>query len=618
MGLDLGRPGSLLGRITTFGTPWHGLVSGGLLELPNDESMPYPQPGGVQHWETSAAHLVQIPNLPPVQRTESQQTADESAGRQWWDKALLSGGASQLYGVELGAGSWIRVGVPGAHWLVDASALHGKTWTPAGVPASVDITLRPFGVFGAASGAPEVISVTVPDLGQNLEALSSPGTPAGAFDISLFSVHPQGNAAVFVLHYAVPRAWPARRWPCGWLELELVGDDDQTTAQLSVLHDRSATLGGPLQTPGDLEPGHGRYCQAVEEPSYLEFWTKLSSEGTGSHQTCEGHSDQVVTGVLTTDGSPGEGFVQQIEWGIELLQPRHCRQAFVGMVLAIWYSAEGDRRELTLDGEWDWRHEVTAQQWDESGEWRRRTIYTGTPGNCSWSSETISTFMLAFVESTESLEQLRYTLRLDGVAIDQIELAEQGHAEFEYEVGITGDVSGAVSWSVAASATLRAFGFLWDDVPANESTRTESWSSETDLLTDWRRLSSGTGASLIPDWALERRGMEMAIFQSFLPSASDMSYGVRPVWLGQGVFGWLVNTHPMSSSELWIDWSMPSHVVTADGVVAINAEAWRQTYLSSASKFAGLYHGPTDLTWAAFSPVTRNVAISRDGPLCFV
>lgn len=78
---------TLLDRIKAWGLPYHGLWKAGAITLPNGATKTCPPPanGGVT--------LVKIPDQPAVSRTESEQTGDESAGREWRNYGLLSGGS---------------------------------------------------------------------------------------------------------------------------------------------------------------------------------------------------------------------------------------------------------------------------------------------------------------------------------------------------------------------------------------------------------------------------------------------------------------------------------------------------------------------------------------------
>ena len=136
LSLKLGKPTALRGN------PFHGLVKGGQLTLPNGATMPYPQPVG-EHWKKGSTELIKHPNAPGITRTPEQQAEDTAAGLEWWDRAILSG--NQLYGKELPG--WIYIDPNGDRWLVTT------TLSSAHLSGGVcTVTLARFGVLG---GEPE-------------------------------------------------------------------------------------------------------------------------------------------------------------------------------------------------------------------------------------------------------------------------------------------------------------------------------------------------------------------------------------------------------------------------------------------------------------------------------
>ncbi len=232
LSLKLGKPTALRGN------PFHGLVKGGQLTLPNAATMPYPQPVG-EHWQRGSTALIKHPNAPGITRTPEEQAEDAAAGLQWWDRAILSG--NQLYGKELPG--WIYIDPNGDRWLVTTTLstahLNGGTCS---------VTLSRFGVLG---GAPEsyTYSVTVPNMGQATPTISgTTGTRVQRYHSS-----PTGSAAVFEVAVEF-RGSDARWWiwrPVGWVEMTLSGLGSACSAAVIIRKNRAETLG---QVGGETQP----------------------------------------------------------------------------------------------------------------------------------------------------------------------------------------------------------------------------------------------------------------------------------------------------------------------------------------------------------------------------
>lgn len=75
-----------LDRVKLFGLPYHGLWKAGSITLPNAATKTCPAPGN------GGVTLVKIPDRPTVSRSEDELAADGSAGREWRNYGLVSGG----------------------------------------------------------------------------------------------------------------------------------------------------------------------------------------------------------------------------------------------------------------------------------------------------------------------------------------------------------------------------------------------------------------------------------------------------------------------------------------------------------------------------------------------
>ncbi|TVT66029.1 MAG: hypothetical protein FHK79_18045 [Pseudomonas sp.] len=297
LSLKLSRPTALRGN------PFHGLVKGGQLTLPNAATMPYPQPAG-EHWQQGSTALIKHPNAPGITRTPEQQAEDSAAGLEWWDRAILSG--NQLYGKELQG--WIYIDPNGDRWLVTTtlSTLHISGGT-------CSFTLARFGVLG---GEPEsyTYSVAVPNMGQATPAINgTTGTRVQRYHSS-----PAGEAAVFevALEYSqgYERFW---RWRAvGWVEMTLAGPGATCTAAVTVRKTRAQALGTTvLDNP-----------QTTPDSYYL---------------------NRQPDGSKLVQQQPGSDVAATL--AVHNIVPSPERTGFTGWVAGMLYNEAGQLQELTLD-----------------------------------------------------------------------------------------------------------------------------------------------------------------------------------------------------------------------------------------------------------------------------
>lgn len=165
--------------LKVWGSPFHGLVKGGELTLPNAETMSYPQPS------SGDTYLVKFSGVPAVERTPAQQADDDVAGYEWRTDAIIA--ANQLHGRGIGS-PWLHKDDDGRVWQVTVSHTLGN---------SVTLTLTEFGVIRLEYVEPEeiVLNITLPDM--------------GLFEvkgITMMDVRPDGNQAVFIAAQANDKA----------------------------------------------------------------------------------------------------------------------------------------------------------------------------------------------------------------------------------------------------------------------------------------------------------------------------------------------------------------------------------------------------------------------------
>lgn len=290
-------------EIRLFGTPWHGLVTGGSLALPNASTMTYKQPSEFSvktdedylaswYYDAAAAgttHLIAIPDIPAVTRSEAEQAADEAAGRQWRNKALLSGGRFQLYGKDLRG--WIYVDPNNDRWLVECDALWPYPPRTSGDAIETTVRLTRFGV----------IDLDNPD--QTPEYYDYDVSLSGwiAWETNYDKVYPQvaaisrtGNKAAVSL--AVWTIQPYEFPVVGYLELAISGAGSDATVSLSVLrtHEDCFTLD---ETGGDMtQIGQDTWTIVLTwDNSWLvALWYDDDGEIVEVRLTSSGSMEQVV------------------------------------------------------------------------------------------------------------------------------------------------------------------------------------------------------------------------------------------------------------------------------------------------------------------------------------
>ncbi len=622
MSLSRNAPGALLDRLGVMGHPWHGLVSGGMLALPNGLTIPYQQPAGTVHWEYTAAHRVAVPGVPPVERTPDQAAADNLAGMQWRNTALISGGASQLYGRALGAGRWIWIDDAGDRWLVDASALHGQVWTAASVPSHVMLSLRRFGRFSAApAGAPVVVQVPIHDLGQGgPELMTTPTQVTQSFRSSLFSIHPQGRAAAFMLHYAVAHgaaAWPSNRHPCGWFELHLSGYGADVSASIDVIADRLQTLGGEAEVTDD-----------GDTPAVFRLWRRSTTTTTGSdYPTCSGGTEttdrfRLHDGDLTSDGyTPEWLYAYNRSVGVRPDMTRSASVSWGGMLWAVWYGVDGARRHVTLDVEWVYRYERHSAGVSDR-EVSSTRITTRSPGAGRCVTEVVQEFApyeIACDIDISVSEACTYTWRLGGTEVASISVSRVSVAQETTVFAGTPDGTGNLRshWTRTGSAAGTLAGAPWADQPASarDYATTYNWSSDT---TDEppNTITGDPGYQMAPEYSPGRRALWPAVTSYTSPdSPVDWSEArvveVRPVRLGGGVVGFVRTVRPLSPANADKVSTIFGDIVTPIG--AASGVEWSS--LGPAGSNAAW--PPRDTVFAAWCPATHQIGL-RTQPACWV
>jgi hypothetical protein len=276
-------------KIGALGNPYHGLLVGGKLLLPetvqiiNKLGNTYLPNGRQVFWSATynryyltltspssfASYYVKKPGISAVVRTPEEQAWDQAHGYEWRNDAVIYGG--HFYGKSLGSPDkrFLFFGTDGSRWLIDVS---GITITDGNVLGG-SISATRFGEFGTASET-FTTPVSLSDLGQDTPTLFYSGivdiqndVPATrtlkATTVRVLDTTSSGNKAVLGLYDQQARSpanpslgrwsdWDGYKynaialWPVGFVELSLEHNPNgspKITASCTVLKTREEVLG---------------------------------------------------------------------------------------------------------------------------------------------------------------------------------------------------------------------------------------------------------------------------------------------------------------------------------------------------------------------------------------
>lgn len=419
MSLDKGRPGSMLGRISIMGTPWHGLVQGAKLTLPNAVEMDYPQPSvGTYPDQAGATHLVRVPGVPDVVRSGEQAAEDAAGGRQWRNVAMLSGAARMLYGKNLNG--WIYTDPNGDRWRVTVSFAEGVL-RDFSEPYSFNVTLSRFGVLGGAA-ASHGHSVTITDWQQATPAASwYTGGEVTSGALHVHAIQPDGSAAaVMICRLRLEESGgvidPYFRYPVGWAQISISGPGSAATVSISILRSRAQTL----TFSNDAEPSPVEHCG-----------------GYHKNQSAETVEAFLVPG--SSPPAPPAGTTHTQYFPVFVVSATRTRRATA--IAAMWPDGNGGWQDVTVEveriDEWDSpAPEVPAGPTD----FTRTVTHTGTFAMRVMAGETV--LSEAVTEYSNVGEQ---TVEFTWASSDGAE---------EYQQTSTGNV-GDYTWSVVGPVVRR-------------------------------------------------------------------------------------------------------------------------------------------------------------------
>lgn len=147
---------SFLSDVVHYGCPWHGLVTGNSLALPNATT---------KTWEyilgNGNADIVRVAGL-PVPTT----TVDEAAaGKEWRNYALITGAKRVFYGKELGENHWVYVPSAGNGYHL---AVAVDTCTADGSGGEIELTVSVWRLrFTAGPETVRTFSAALTGIGQD-------------------------------------------------------------------------------------------------------------------------------------------------------------------------------------------------------------------------------------------------------------------------------------------------------------------------------------------------------------------------------------------------------------------------------------------------------------------
>jgi len=315
-----------MSSVPPWGVPFHGLIKGSELTLPNGQTIPCRQPSGFD-FERGHTHLIEVPGTPEVVRTSEEAAEDTASGRQWLNKAMISG--NQIHGVTIGNGGMLYIAPDGGRWLV-SSSLHGSNSSVA----VFTVTLSLFGILGGDS---EQYSYTVsaPDLSAEC---AYHGISESSGRVRMYHAHPQGQAAVYGVfaQLSVYKEFAA----LAWLEISLSGPADNCIINCSLIRDAATTDGEAIQDDD--------FANVSEFTSYIFGSNSEADTTVDAHPDCSGSYRREITYSVSTSASGQEASVQSLPGNPAEGVQEHA-QNYRDIIVGMLYSEAGNLQEVTLE-----------------------------------------------------------------------------------------------------------------------------------------------------------------------------------------------------------------------------------------------------------------------------
>lgn len=215
-----------LSRPIKFGCPWHGLVSGGVLTLPNSSTKAWVNP--TFHSNTDVVRQSSPPSV-------SNDAADTAAGREWRNYALVTGLNRVFYGKSLGPYRWVYVPSAG-NALLMRIALVSCTGNSSGGAISLTIGVKRM-AFDGTTDTERTFTASLSNIGQGQWAVSDLSI-THSFPATEVLVHAQSETGAKALLEIIKDSMPI-----GFIEATITGTDKDTlSVGLAVALSRDNTL----------------------------------------------------------------------------------------------------------------------------------------------------------------------------------------------------------------------------------------------------------------------------------------------------------------------------------------------------------------------------------------
>lgn len=293
-------------RINVWGWPWHGLIrpaanpSQGEIVLPNGQTREHPLTG-------STNYRIYVPGTPEVVRSPEQLAADQAAGRQWWNEAILSG--TSLYGK--GLGGWLYCSPDGSRWIIDLAGGQARRMGEVGKPPQT-----------------KAMAVSWPvDNGQSTPSLDfgEGELPYSQWPVPI-DIRSDGRAAILMLYVRDVAYGPLERpMPVGFLLVEVTGGASTPfAANVTVLYTRAETLGTSGYT-SDLVVEHGTSgpisAQGTETREIIDrIWAAWFNE-SGLPIPCLLYRREEAEQHMTVDGGTKRS---RFLWRLKVAETQAC------------------------------------------------------------------------------------------------------------------------------------------------------------------------------------------------------------------------------------------------------------------------------------------------------
>lgn len=392
------------------------------MHLPNGGRRPWPQP------EDGDTKLIALDGVAPVVRSTEQQAADNAAGREWRNVALLSGIDNNLYGRALGRNAWIWQDAAGDRWKVSIGSLDLSAFDKG---LDTHVRLARFGVFGAPHEEREV-ALTLSDIGQSEPIVSTRAPfeeprPIAGGAMRILDVTTTGDRAIAEIYVSAPTG--SKPDICefgpsiGYLEISLAGAvrSSGAVASASVLRTRQQTLGA---------------YDANETRTFVRKGAKFeTTEMVSGHCPEDGEVVTVVSGA-------GISFLPG--WGEREYEEGNDDSFYSvsGRIIAMWY-----HNDVAVDVEYNMTGQSTSST-SLFGDYSGSVTYVL---NCATGMQTSSGEMTSSITQSWSRgSSLFVSLSVGGVVVDSLVWTEDVSGE-RRRIGGRGSPSYTGSASVSGS-----------------------------------------------------------------------------------------------------------------------------------------------------------------------